>query len=265
MFEAMDLFNVSEKSVLITGASQGIGYALALGFARAGARVFLNARNPDKLKRALKSIEDEQLTAIGLQFDVTDSQQVEEAMESIVKQSGRVDIVINNAGIIRRHKMEDYPEADWEEVINTDLTAPFIIGKKAARYMIDQRSGKIINICSLMSEIGRDTVGAYTAAKGGLKMLTKNMASEWGRYNIQVNGIGPGYIATPINEVYREPGNPLNRYIISRTPAGRWGTPDDLVGAAIFLGSSASDYVNGHILYVDGGVLATFGDPNYQV
>lgn len=250
--------------MLITGASQGIGYALAHGFAKAGAQVYLNARNPEKLARALDSLSTENLQAAGLQFDVTNSSQIDDAMGSMVSKTGRLDVVINNAGIIKRHKMEDYPESDWEEVINTDLTAPFLIGKKAARYMIDQRQGKIINICSLMSEIGRDTVGAYTAAKGGLKMLTKNMASEWGRYNIQVNGIGPGYIATPINEEYREPGNPLNRYILSRTPAGRWGNPEDLVGAAIFLASSASDYVNGHILYVDGGVLATFGDPDYQ-
>lgn len=259
----MNLFDIKGKSVLITGASQGIGYALAQGFARAGAKVYLNARNGEKLKRALNSLNAENLEATGLQFDVTNSQQIDDAMGSLVDKSGRLDVVINNAGIIKRHKMEDYPESDWEEVINTDLTAPFIIGKKAARYMISQRQGKIINICSLMSEIGRDTVGAYTAAKGGLKMLTKNMASEWGRYNIQVNGIGPGYIATPINEEYRAPGNPLNRYILSRTPAGRWGTPEDLTGAAIFLASSASDYVNGHILYVDGGVLATFGDPNF--
>jgi gluconate 5-dehydrogenase len=259
----MNLFDIKGKSVLITGASQGIGYALARGFARAGAKVYLNARNGEKLKMALNSLNAENLEATGLQFDVTNSQQIDDAMGNLVDKSGRLDVVINNAGIIKRHKMEDYPESDWEEVINTDLTAPFIIGKKAARYMISQRQGKIINICSLMSEIGRDTVGAYTAAKGGLKMLTKNMASEWGRYNIQVNGIGPGYIATPINEEYRAPGNPLNRYILSRTPAGRWGTPEDLTGAAIFLASSASDYVNGHILYVDGGVLATFGDPNF--
>ena len=259
----MDLFDVSGKSALITGASQGIGYTLALGFARAGAKVYVNARNPAKLDRALTSLQAEGFEAIGLPFDVTNSQQVEEAIERIVSESGTIDIVVNNAGIIRRHKMEEYPEADWEEVIRTDLTAPFIIGKKAARYMIVQRQGKIINICSLMSEIGRDTVGAYTAAKGGLKMLTKNMAAEWGRYNIQVNGIGPGYIATPINEEYRAPDNPLNKYILSRTPAGRWGKPEDLIGAAIFLASPGSNYVNGHILYVDGGILSTFGNPDH--
>ncbi len=258
----MDLFDLNGKIALVTGASQGIGYALAKGLAQAGAEVYLNARNPSKLERAIKSLQTEGFQCIGLPFDVTNSAQVENAMEKVTNQSGTLDIIINNAGIIRRHRMEEYPQQDWEDVIKTDLTAPFIIGKEAARYMIPQRSGKIINICSLMSEIGRDSVGAYTAAKGGLKMLTKNMATEWGRYNIQVNGIGPGYIATPINEEYRAEGNPLNEYILSRTPAGRWGKPEDLVGSAIFLASSASDYVNGHILYVDGGVLSTFGNPD---
>ena len=250
--------------MLITGASQGIGYALAEGFAQAGASVFLNARNPEKLDGALDSIKTKNLEAYGLLFDVTDSTQVQAAVEEVLDVSGSIDVVINNAGIIKRHKMEDYPEEDWEAVIRTDLTAPFLIAQKAAKYMIKQQQGKIINICSLMSELGRDTVGAYAAAKGGLKMLTRNMAAEWGRHNIQVNGIGPGYIATPINEEYRRPGNSLNQYILSRTPAARWGDPEDLVGAAIFLASKASDYVNGHILYVDGGVLATFGDPDFE-
>jgi gluconate 5-dehydrogenase len=261
----MSLFNVKGKSVLVTGASQGIGFALASGYAREGAEVYLNARNPEKLAGAINLLKEKNLVVTGLRFDVTDASQVAEAIDGIVQHSGKIDVVINNAGIIRRHKMEDYPDADWEEVLRTDLTAPFIISKNVARYMISQGQGKIINICSLMSEIGRESVGAYTAAKGGLKMLTKNMAAEWGPHNIQVNGIGPGYIATPINEEYRAPGNPLNRYILSRTPAGRWGTPDDLIGAAIFLGSAASDYVNGHILYVDGGVLATFGNPNFDL
>ena len=260
----MSLFNVRGKSVLVTGASQGIGFTLASGYAREGAEVYLNARDPLKLEGAVKALKEENLEVTGLHFDVTDSDQVAEAIDTMAKRSGKVDVVINNAGIIRRHKMEEYPEEDWEAVIRTDLTAPFFVAKNAVRYMMSQGQGKIINICSVMSEIGRVQVGAYTAAKGGLKMLTKNMAAEWGRYNIQVNGIGPGYIATPINEEYRSPGNPLNHYILSRTPAGRWGTPSDLIGAAIFLGSAASDYVNGHILYVDGGLLATLGDPNFD-
>jgi len=259
----MNLFDISGKTTLITGASQGIGFALARGFARAGAQVYLNARNPEKLSQALDKLSEENLKATGLEFDVTNSTQVEQAIQRIIDESGKIDILINNAGIIRRHSLEDFPESDWEAVLRTDLTAPFIIAKNAAKHMIKERQGKIINICSLMSELGRDTVSAYAAAKGGLKMLTKNMATEWGRYNIQANGIGPGYIATPINEVYREPGNSLNNYILSRTPAGRWGNPEDLEGAAIFLASNASDYVNGHILYVDGGVLATFGDPDH--
>lgn len=257
----MNLFDISGKTVLITGATQGIGKALALGYAKAGARVYLNARNPAKLEQAIQYFQDENLEALPALFDVTHKEQVESGIAKIVGEAGSIDVVVNNAGIIRRNSLENLEEEDWDMVIKTDLTAPFLVGKYAARHMIPAGGGKIINICSLMSELGRNSVAAYAAAKGGLKMLTRSMATDWAQYNIQANGIGPGYIATPINTSYREPGNPLNDYILSRTPAGRWGTPEDLVGAALFLASSAADFINGHIIYVDGGVLATFGDP----
>ena len=192
---------------------------------------------------------------------MNDAESVKKGISQILEEAGGIDVLVNNAGIIKREKLEDLELEDWDAVIKTDLTAPFLVSKYVARGMIKSGGGKIINMCSLMSELGRDTVGAYAAAKGGLKMLTRNMATEWARHNIQANGIGPGYIATPINTEYREPGHALNRYIISRTPAGRWGEPTDLVGAAIFLASAASDFVNGQIIYVDGGLLATFGNP----
>ena len=221
----------------------------------------VNARSQDKLDEALASFEREGLDAQGARFDVTDAAQVRDAIASIEHNHGPIDILVNNAGVIRRSPAESLDEADWDTVIRTDLTAPFLVSKYVGQSMIRRRAGKIINICSLMSELGRDTVAAYAAAKGGLKMLTRNLATEWAPYNIQVNGIGPGYIATPINTEYRHAGNPLNDYIISRTPAGRWGTPEDLVGAAVFLASAAADFVNGQIIYVDGGLLSSFGKP----
>lgn len=257
----MSLFDLSEKSILVTGATQGIGEALAKAYAAAGARVYLNARNSDKLSQAVKRFRKDDLIVYPALFDVTEKEQVEKGIAQVVEDAGRLDVVVNNAGIIRRNTLENLEEADWDLVIKTDLTAPFLVGKYAARHMIPAGGGKIINICSLMSELGRNTVAAYAAAKGGLKMLTRSMATDWAKHNIQANGIGPGYIATPINTSYRAEGNPLNEYILSRTPAGRWGTPEDLNGAAIFLASKASDFVNGQIIYVDGGVLATFGDP----
>ncbi len=258
----MDLFDIKDKIILITGATQGIGFALAIGMAEAGAKVYLNARDSQKLEKALSQLKEQQLPVEGSLFDVDHPKATKSALQQIISKEGRIDVLVNNAGVIRRDKLENLSESDWDQVITTDLKAPFMLAKQVVPGMIDRKQGKIINICSLMSELGRDSVGAYAAAKGGLKMLTKNMATEWGRHNIQVNGIGPGYIATPINKSYREPGNPLNQYILSRTPSGRWGKPEDLVGSAIFLASAASDFVNGHILYVDGGVLATFGNPD---
>ncbi len=254
-------FDLENKRALITGGTQGIGYAIAKGFGEAGASLIINARNEEKLNHCIQQLQGIGITASGALFDVTQAGLVKEAICHIENTIGPIDILVNNAGIIKRAPVENLSEEDWNEVIQTNLTAPFLVSKYVGQYMIERRRGKIINICSLMSELGRDTVSAYAAAKGGIKMLTRSLSAEWAPYNIQINGIGPGYIATPINASYRAKGNPLNDYILSRTPAGRWGTPEDLVGASIFLASEASDFINGQIIYVDGGLLATFGKP----
>lgn len=261
MKTSLSLFDLKNKRALITGGTQGIGMAIARGLGEAGATVIINARDQDKMEQAVIELCASGIDAKGSLFDITDIDQVRRAVQTVENDIGPVDILVNNAGIIKRAPAEELEEDDWNAVIETDLTAPFIVSKYVGKYMIARKSGKIINVCSLMSELGRDTVSAYAAAKGGLKMLTRNLATEWAPHNIQVNGIGPGYIATPINTSYREPGNLLNDYIISRTPAGRWGVPEDLVGAVIFLASAASDFVNGQIVYVDGGLLSSFGKP----
>lgn len=261
MKTSLSMFDLRRKNALITGGTQGIGMAIARGLGEAGATVIINAKSQDNMEKAVLELCASGIDAKGSLFDITNAGQVRGAVEAIEKTIGPVDILVNNAGIIKRAPAEELEEDDWDAVIRTDLTAPFIVSKYVGKYMIARRSGKIINVCSLMSELGRDTVSAYAAAKGGLKMLTRNLATEWAPHNIQVNGIGPGYIATPINTSYREPGNPLNDYIVSRTPAGRWGVPEDLIGAAIFLASAASDFVNGQIVYVDGGLLSSFGKP----
>ncbi len=254
-------FDLSNKRALITGGTQGIGASIAQGLARAGASIIINARDESKLEKCLKEFQQQQIDAKGSLFDITNASAVKRAIEDIESNIGPIDILVNNGGVIRRSPAENLEESDWDDVIRTNLTGPFLLSKYVGRNMIKRKRGKIINICSLMSELGRDTVTAYAASKGGLKMLTRNLATEWAKYNIQVNGIGPGYIATPINTSYREIGNPLNDYIISRTPAGRWGTPEDLIGTAVFLASDASDFVNGQVIYVDGGLLTTFGNP----
>lgn len=261
---SLSLFNLSGKRALITGGTQGIGFSIAKGLGEAGASLVINARNSEKLVQCIQELQSLKIEAKGALFDVTNAESVKEAIHEIETHIGSIDILVNNAGIIRRAPAEDIPEEDWNEVILTNLTAPFMVSKYVGQHMIKRQRGKIINICSLMSELGRDTVTAYAAAKGGIKMLTRNLATEWAPHNIQINGIGPGYIATPINTSYREAGNPLNDYIVSRTPAGRWGTPEDLVGAAVFLASEASNFVNGQIIYVDGGLLTSFGKPFKQ-
>jgi len=255
----MNQFDLTGKVALVTGASYGIGYALAKAFADAGATIVFNQRSQDKVNAGLAAFKADGITAHGYVFDVTNEDDVNAGIAAISKEVGVIDILVNNAGIIKRIPAIEMTAKEFRQVIDIDLNGPFIMSKAVAPGMIAKGGGKIINICSMMSELGRETVSAYAAAKGGLKMLTKNLACEWAEYNIQVNGIGPGYIATPQTAPLREDGHPFNNFIIGRTPAARWGTTKDLEGPAVFLASSASDFVNGHILYVDGGILAYIG------
>ena len=258
---SIQLFDLSGKVALITGGTHGLGMAMASGLGKAGARLAINGHSPGRLEQAISTYRQMGLEARPFLFDVRDERAVAENISKIELELGPVDILINNAAITKRVPLAEMETADFENIVRTDLTAPFIVARHVVRGMIVRRRGKIINVCSMMSELGRDTVGAYASAKGGLRMLTRSMATEWARYNIQVNGIGPGYFATEQTAPLLEAGNPMNEFIVSRTPAGRWGHPDDLQGAAIFLASRASDFVNGHILYVDGGMLATLGRP----
>jgi len=255
----MTTFSLKNKIALITGASYGIGFAIAKGLADAGATIVFNDINQELVEKGMEAYEAANINAHGYVFDVTDEDSVNEHIAKITKDVGVIDILVNNAGIIRRTPATEMSAAEFRLVIDIDLNGPFIMSKAVAPGMIAKKSGKIINICSMMSELGRETVSAYAAAKGGLKMLTKNLACEWAEHNIQVNGIGPGYIETPQTAPLREPGHPFNQFIVGRTPAQRWGKTEDLVGPAIFLASEASNFVNGHILYVDGGILAYIG------
>ncbi len=255
------LFDLTGKRALVTGGSHGLGMAMAIGLGKAGAELIINGRSMKKLEEAAKEYAKEGLKVHNYEFDVTDDEQVKKAVDQIEKEVGPIDILVNNAGIIKRIPMEDMETEDFREVIDVDLVAPFIVSKYVGRKMIARREGKIININSMMSELGRNTVSAYAAAKGGLKMLTRNMATEWAKYNIQTNGIGPGYFATSQTAPIRVDGHPFNEFIINRTPAARWGDPEDLAGTAVFLASKASDFINGQIIYVDGGILATIGKP----
>ena len=258
MFD-MKNFRLDGKVALVTGASYGIGYAIAKALASAGAKIVFNDINQDLVNRGLEAYKNDNIEAYGYVCDVTNEDQVYELIAKIEEEVGVVDILVNNAGIIKRIPMIEMSAKDFRQVIDIDLNGPFIMAKAVIPSMIKKGHGKIINICSMMSELGRETVSAYAAAKGGLKMLTKNIASEYGEYNIQCNGIGPGYIATPQTAPLRQPGVPFNDFIIAKTPAARWGEPEDLMGPAVFLASNASDFVNGHILYVDGGILAYIG------
>jgi gluconate 5-dehydrogenase len=249
------LFDLTGKIALITGSSRGIGFGIARGLGQAGATIILNGRNAERLNRAVSTLSSEGLKVYGYSFDVSDSNQVDQKISTIEREVGPVDILVNNAGIQRRGPLETIEESVWREVIETNLTAVFLMSKRVVKGMIDRRSGKIINICSLMSEISRPTIAPYSASKGGVKMLTKAMAVEWAKYNIQVNGIGPGFIVTEMNKVLLE-DQKFDAMVRSRTPAGRWGEPSDLGGAAIFLASRASDYITGQIIYVEGGLLS---------
>ncbi|MDO6605358.1 gluconate 5-dehydrogenase [Arenibacter palladensis] len=259
---SLNLFDLTGKTALITGATHGLGKAMAIGLGKAGATLVVNgASSQEKLDNAVAEYKALGLKAYGYLFDVTNEAAVMENISKIEKEVGHIDILVNNAGIIKRIPLEEMEVADFEEVVKVDLVSPFIVSKHVVKGMISRKEGKIINICSMMSELGRNTVGAYAAAKGGLKMLTRNMATEWAKHNIQVNGIGPGYFATAQTAPIRVDGHPFNDFIVGRTPAGKWGDPDDLQGAAIFLSSKASNFVNGQIVYVDGGILATIGKP----
>lgn len=256
-------FSLEGKIALVTGAAYGIGFELAKSYAEAGAKIVFNDINQEMVDKGLKGYEELGIKAYGYVCDVTDEDAVNELVAKIEKEVGVIDILVNNAGIIKRIPMLEMKASEFRQVIDVDLTAPFIVAKAVIPGMIKNGHGKIINICSMMSELGRETVSAYAAAKGGLKMLTRNIASEYGEYNIQCNGLGPGYIETPQTAPIRTPGHPFNEFIIAKTPAARWGKPEDLAGPAVFLASDASDFVNGHVLYVDGGILAYIGkQPN---
>ncbi len=262
--EISNLFSLEGKVALVTGAAYGIGFAIAEAYAKAGAKIAFNCRSREHMEQALKNYQEKGIEAKGYYCDVTDEKQVTDMVEQISRELGSIDILVNNAGIIKRIPMTEMEVSEFHQVVDIDLVAPYIVAKAVLPGMMEKKHGKIINICSMMSELGRETVSAYAAAKGGLKMLTKNIASEYGAYNIQCNGIGPGYIATPQTAPLRErqedgSRHPFDQFIIAKTPQARWGTPEDLMGPAVFLASDASDFVNGHILYVDGGILAYIG------
>ncbi len=249
------IFDVEEKTVLITGSSRGIGFTLARAFGSLGARVILNGRSSLPLEQACSSLKALGHQAYTSRFDVDDQETVVKEINGIEKSIGPIDVLINNAGINRRHPLESCPLDEWEEVLRTNLTGAFIVSRAVVKRMIARESGKIINICSLMSELGRTSTGPYAASKGGLKMLTRAMAVEWAKYNIQINGIGPGYFLTEMTQNLADDKD-FDEWIKGRTPAGRWGNPDELAGAALFLASEASSFVNGQIIYVDGGLLS---------
>lgn len=257
-------FSLEGKIALVTGASYGIGFAIASAYAKAGATIVFNDIKQELVDKGLASYKELGIDAHGYVCDVTDETEVQAMVKQIEEEVGVIDILVNNAGIIKRIPMLDMTAEQFRQVVDVDLNAPFIVSKAVIPSMIKKGHGKIINICSMMSELGRETVSAYAAAKGGLKMLTRNIASEYGEYNIQCNGIGPGYIATPQTAPLREiqpdgSRHPFDQFIIAKTPAARWGEAEDLQGSAVFLASDASNFVNGHILYVDGGILAYIG------
>ncbi|HIV02659.1 MAG TPA: gluconate 5-dehydrogenase [Candidatus Aphodoplasma excrementigallinarum] len=262
--DMLSKFSLEGKVALVTGASYGIGFAIASAYAAAGATIVFNDINQELVDKGLASYKEIGVDAHGYVCDVTDEAAVASFIKTVEKEVGVIDILVNNAGIIKRIPMCEMSAEDFRKVIDIDLNGPFIVSKAVIPSMIKKGGGKIINICSMMSELGRETVSAYAAAKGGLKMLTRNIASEYGEYNIQCNGIGPGYIATPQTAPLRErqadgSRHPFDSFIIAKTPAARWGETSDLMGPAVFLASEASDFVNGHILYVDGGILAYIG------
>jgi oxidoreductase, short-chain dehydrogenase/reductase family len=262
---SLQAFSLEGKNALITGASYGIGFNIAKAFHAAGiSNIIFNDINQELVDRGLAAYKEAGINAHGYVCDVTNEAQVQQMVQKAHQEVGQIDILVNNAGIIKRIPMHEMKRDEFQQVIDIDLVGPFIMAKAVLPEMIERREGKIINICSMMSELGRETVSAYAAAKGGLKMLTRNICSEYGEYNIQCNGIGPGYIATPQTAPLRErqadgSRHPFDSFICAKTPAGRWLEPEELGGPAVFLASKASDAVNGHVLYVDGGILAYIG------
>lgn len=254
-----ELFNLKDKVALVTGGTHGIGLAVGMTLGKAGAKICVNDIDEAKLESAKKEYAAAGIDAYTLVFNVCDEAAVDAGISKIEEDVGSIDILVNNAGIIKRVPILDMPVGEFEQVIHVDLIAPFIVAKRVAPKMIEKREGKIINMCSMMSEYGRNSVSAYASAKGGLKLLTANMCCEWAKYNVQINGIGPGYIATAQTAPIREGGHPFNDLVMTRTPAGRWGEPQDVGNAALFLASEAAQFVNGHVLYVDGGIRANFG------
>lgn len=252
---SLDLFDLTGKIALVTGSSRGLGYTIAEGLGRAGATVVLNGVNEERLNQSVAALKDMGINAHGAAFDVTDSERIQAQVARIEAEIGPVDILFNNAGIQIRKPLETFDEADWRRLFDVNLTGAYLVAKAVVPGMIERRAGKIINICSVQSELARPSIAPYTASKGGLKNLTKGMATDWGKYNIQVNGLGPGYFVTEMTQPLVD-DEKFDSWLRGRTPANRWGEPQELIGAAIFLASRASSYVNGHILYVDGGMLA---------
>jgi len=253
---ASTLFDLTGRVALITGSSRGLGLMLAQGLAEAGATVILNGRNPQTLKQAVHILRGEGLAASGYLFDVMDRRGIAAQVERMEREVGPIAILVNNAGVQRRAPALEMAEEAWREVLDVNLTGVFLVSQVVGKSMVERRRGKIINICSLLSEVGRSTIAPYSTSKGGLKMLTRSLAVEWAQYNIQVNGIGPGYFATEMNTALMK-NVEFDRWLKARTPAGRWGRPEELVGAAIFFAGDASSFITGQILYVDGGILAS--------
>ncbi|MDR3431562.1 MAG: gluconate 5-dehydrogenase [Rouxiella aceris] len=250
-----NLFSLDNKNILITGSSRGLGSLLAKGLAEQGAAVIINSTRQDSAEKAAEKLRAEGLIAHALAFDVTDSQAVQQAIDRIENEIGAIDVLINNAGIQRRHKFTEFPEKDWDDIVAVNQKSVFLVSQAVARYMIKRERGKIINIGSIQSELGRDTITPYAASKGAVKMLTRGMCVELARYNIQVNGIAPGYFKTDMTQALVD-DKAFSDWLCKRTPAARWGNPEELIGGAVFLSSRASDFVNGHLLFIDGGMLA---------
>ncbi|MFP4354821.1 MAG: SDR family oxidoreductase [Phycisphaerae bacterium] len=253
---SVGLFDLQGRVALVTGSGGGLGFAIARGLAQAGAKIVLNGRNVEKLRGAVTALSGQGLQASGYDFDITHPESIEQSIERIEVEVGPIEILVNNAGLQRRGPLEQISQEDWQAVIETNLSGAFYVGQAVARRMIPRKRGKIINICSLMSEVGRPTIGPYTASKGGLRNLTRAMALEWGAHNIQCNGIGPGYFVTEMTQKLKNDPQ-FDAWITGRTPQGRWGNVEELIGPAVFLASDASSYVNGQLLFVDGGMLST--------